>query len=843
MADSADVLKGNASRFSDVPAGQWYTGYVNLATSLQFVSGYPDGTFKPNSNITMQEALTVLMRIAGYNDNLVGPWPLNYIAQGGKLDVTDDVAFAGAAPATRAAIAVMASNILDINVVYWDADKTKFVEDTKMVEVFHPTFEREYDEVEVPITVLEDKFGADVVNDVTVYSWGFDDFDEQELVLNYSDYFFESGSLQKCYELSSEMAAKYWISDSQYINTLGWMQVNLILNDDDEVVYVDVTSTNAYSDDVDVTSDGVDVDGKAVKLADNSRIWLDLGANQTAKIYYNEDKKAYLFDSVSWDNGNPYVFKTYNSSKDRIEVYANAGVGNIALKDKDIAIIKSGYFITPAALKDGELLNYAGTADSTATAVYVVTNFKQGELTKASSSKLTVDGKGLVYEEDGDTYYTNSGLNNFAQLGELADLDAAFGATIQYAACLGNPYDLRLIVFEGGATNTIYGIITDVKANIDGQVSAITVLGADGEEVEYTITKGDKVRPAYHNYDEMYYEYWTDDFDLSFGTYIEAKVSEDGTIETDDIKVLVNPVYYGEGEEWYYWAWSYDLEYYSPDGYGTDYVYSNTEWEYEGYGYDSIDINKNRIRLDGVYYTLTADTLVFQTTTTGDQFWYTTEGFDPVGEFDKAEVIDVADLMAADEITYGAAAAFIDNGVVKQLFLLDTDLNSTSNYGVLDDVEYRSGDWYGTLLGGSEYKMSNDASGIVDTCFFAYSISGGKLNPLGEGPIVFVAGSEGHWYVGWNPGELQNGEVLGYAQRGNVGSVSSSLIIVDGGSYANNYMINDDTVFYKVEDGKISEGDVYDIEEGVTPLVFITTDDPTDDILAYVFVLIDAELD
>jgi len=31
MADSADVLKGNASKFSDVVAGQWYTGYVNLA--------------------------------------------------------------------------------------------------------------------------------------------------------------------------------------------------------------------------------------------------------------------------------------------------------------------------------------------------------------------------------------------------------------------------------------------------------------------------------------------------------------------------------------------------------------------------------------------------------------------------------------------------------------------------------------------------------------------------------------------------------------------------------------------------------------------------------------------
>ena len=45
--------------FSDI-SGQWYTEYVNLASELAIVNGYPDGTFRPNNLITRAEAMTIV---------------------------------------------------------------------------------------------------------------------------------------------------------------------------------------------------------------------------------------------------------------------------------------------------------------------------------------------------------------------------------------------------------------------------------------------------------------------------------------------------------------------------------------------------------------------------------------------------------------------------------------------------------------------------------------------------------------------------------------------------------------------------------------------------------------
>jgi len=785
MAESADILKGSASKYSDVAANQWYTGWINLATSQNFIKGYPDGTYKPNNNISMQEALTVLLRIAGYNDNLVGPWPLNYIAQGGKLGVTDDVAFAGAAAATRASVAVMASNLLDINVVYWDADKTKFVEDTKKV-----------DGDDVAITVLEDKFGAATATDVTISGWEFADFDDQELDLIYD-------------EDSSEMASKYWISDGQVINSLGNMQANLIMNGDKEVVYVDVTSTNLYSDDVTVNDDGtVEVNGKTVKLTADADV--PSADDYTAKVYYNEDGKVYLVAECTFGFDSPAVFETYNASKNRIETY---NLGNIKT-DVDLAILKAGQFITTADLKDGDLLNKITV--SGADAAYVVTSFKTGELTKGNATKLTIGGTALVYA---NAKYSADAMDTFANITEPGDVDDAYGTTVKYASTLVNPYDLRLMVFEGGESTTLYGIVTDVKANIDGLVSAITVLGADGKEVEYKIVKGDNSRPDYESYSDIYYS--TYGWDLTFGSYIQAKVSEDGTIDTDDIVVLVDPIYYGyeDNNNWYY-----DLEYYSGN--------------YE-YDYATININNNRIQLDGVYYTMNKDTLVFQTTTDDG--------------FDKAEVIDVADLMAADSITEGYVLAFVKDGVAKQIYLLDTDLTSTSAFGVIDSFSYYSGDWHVALLGGAEYTIASsnysEYSAYVDKVFVSYSLSGDKLTAATPAVLytewcdeyddihVYLDAEDidGRYYYGdrefvWSEydyyDEDLDRDVFDVA-------VNGSIIMING----QNYTVTDDTVFYFIDGIDITEGDIYDINDnGQNAVVCLTTDDPSDYILEYVFI-------
>ncbi|MBF4695119.1 S-layer homology domain-containing protein [Fusibacter ferrireducens] len=52
--------------FSDVDSKDWYAPYVTYAKTSGWVSGYPDGTFKPNASVSRQEWSAMLMNALGY---------------------------------------------------------------------------------------------------------------------------------------------------------------------------------------------------------------------------------------------------------------------------------------------------------------------------------------------------------------------------------------------------------------------------------------------------------------------------------------------------------------------------------------------------------------------------------------------------------------------------------------------------------------------------------------------------------------------------------------------------------------------------------------------------------
>lgn len=51
--------------FSDVPTGKWYTDSVEFCVDKGYVSGYKDGSFKPNNNITRAELAVILNQLLG----------------------------------------------------------------------------------------------------------------------------------------------------------------------------------------------------------------------------------------------------------------------------------------------------------------------------------------------------------------------------------------------------------------------------------------------------------------------------------------------------------------------------------------------------------------------------------------------------------------------------------------------------------------------------------------------------------------------------------------------------------------------------------------------------------
>ena len=56
--------KGTAANFSDVQADAWYAEAVGWAASNKVVTGYADGTFRPNAAVTREQAAAILYRYA-----------------------------------------------------------------------------------------------------------------------------------------------------------------------------------------------------------------------------------------------------------------------------------------------------------------------------------------------------------------------------------------------------------------------------------------------------------------------------------------------------------------------------------------------------------------------------------------------------------------------------------------------------------------------------------------------------------------------------------------------------------------------------------------------------------
>ncbi len=97
--------------FEDVRA-HWAESYITLAYSLGAINGRSDASFAPNGKVTHVEAVAMLLRSMGYADvSLAGNWPSNYLNKARELGLFENIEVneKGSANATRGDVALMAS--------------------------------------------------------------------------------------------------------------------------------------------------------------------------------------------------------------------------------------------------------------------------------------------------------------------------------------------------------------------------------------------------------------------------------------------------------------------------------------------------------------------------------------------------------------------------------------------------------------------------------------------------------------------------------------------------------------------------------------------------------------
>lgn len=77
--------------FADVKSTDWYNDTVTKLVNLGGISGYPDGSFRPNNSMTKAEFVKTLVSSLGFNDlaKTGSHWASGYISQGEVLNIID----------------------------------------------------------------------------------------------------------------------------------------------------------------------------------------------------------------------------------------------------------------------------------------------------------------------------------------------------------------------------------------------------------------------------------------------------------------------------------------------------------------------------------------------------------------------------------------------------------------------------------------------------------------------------------------------------------------------------------------------------------------------------------
>ena len=113
---SAAQAAAGSSIYTDVAADAWYAGDVNLATQMGIIAGDGNGLFRPNDSVKYEEAVKIMVKALGYQDNYVnakGGWPTGYLVIASEANVTKGLNGTAGQDAYRGVVARLAYNSLN----------------------------------------------------------------------------------------------------------------------------------------------------------------------------------------------------------------------------------------------------------------------------------------------------------------------------------------------------------------------------------------------------------------------------------------------------------------------------------------------------------------------------------------------------------------------------------------------------------------------------------------------------------------------------------------------------------------------------------------------------------
>ncbi|OPX84352.1 MAG: Surface layer protein precursor [Pelotomaculum sp. PtaB.Bin104] len=538
---NADIAPAT-TQFSDVDSTHWAGGMINVAVGQGIIKGYPDGTFRPDANVTYAEAITMLVRMLGYAPSIdESTWPAGYLAKAATTGVADGVRVKADEAATRGDVFRMAYNALDADVMLQTGWGTEIV------------FEESKDFED---TILYDKLDVDRVGDEddTVriiatprVSKNLDkDQVEVDPVKNNSDY-------------DADVLDIIANANFDVNNYLGY-EAECWLNDDDEVIFI--KSHTSANDIVKGVVDGWDgsklemANGKKYDFADEVYAYMNGAevANPKAFVTRTVDGDDYTVPTWLGRNctiildegeiafieaikGESLIVESVDVDDETIKYYFKSdSKATLDLSDNDdYVVVRDGVNATLADIEEGDIIR-------------TVPNIKEGadeddvKYIQVSSQKVegTVEEVGSESSEVSDYYLVIDG-EKYSLAGDVFENDYYLPATVTITTDDNDTIDevtindLEDLLGEDVTLSIFAGTVRHIMSGKDSDSEDDLYMVLPQGNTEFNSFEGLRFKFVNKNGDNVTY-YATDDTEF----YEDGDINE---YDTDSEKQIVENTY------------------------------------------------------------------------------------------------------------------------------------------------------------------------------------------------------------------------------------------------------------------------------------------------------------
>ena len=529
--EQAEASKA-VTQFADVSEDHWAKGYINQGVADTFISGYGDGNFGPDDNVTYAQAQSMLVRAIGYQTYAEGSggWPNGYKTWAASQGITKGIyGLSDDTQLTRAQVAQLVDNTMGAPVcVIKDYETTIDGRRVPNLEIkddegkdYQTLFTKKHDAYKVfgRVTKTNKTDNSIDVDKVEFRVEKADNFDDEYIKANSGNevtdtmYFDDTHAVDYLLTYSEALIQKDDDDEWHIISitpAAATKSVILAAEDYDKVegqklyFYPAGTSRNSTGYKVDVTDadfavyvNGVDRTGDTVKIGNEDYnlgtlegIGAYIDANDTAAVTLQKQTKIgststttdyNLVNIISYETA---VVKSVTAKTDETIIYFDQYSANIPksrmtldLDDdqRTYEFTLDGEVIDPTDLQEDDVLSIAfDPTDFDGSSFYdVIVSRDTVDAAKCTSINAD-DGE---YTFDGTVYKKAAGMENRVKI----DMSATYSLYLDHFGRIAK-------VNEDSVTKKL-GILKNVYKKAGGDYYA-QVITKEGTEEEYKVDDG-----------------------------------------------------------------------------------------------------------------------------------------------------------------------------------------------------------------------------------------------------------------------------------------------------------------------------------------------------------------